>query len=238
MRRLSRFSVVLLSVAVIIIMIVKPQTVVAHLMGQPKAAEPPRPVHLTAGEVIVTFPPDSFWCTAGCVSLAAWQGMDAQLQAGLTIAYHYTPAWRVRARAAMAFGTTFSWATLSRYWGTYSPSEHLIRIDTQLQDEPLSVLAAVLAHEVNHAADAADAAATGENAPWAETAATCLAGEMASKRWSAMTYQAVARGDERTDGAQYYQWLVQQWQQGRVQAHVLETDIYQANCMGSVLPDY
>lgn len=172
---------------------------------------------------------DKSWCRTGCTGLLTWEQQirDGLLRGALTIAYHYTPEWRQFARVASAKGTQVVFATLpNSINGQYDASKNEVRISDRLRNEPSSVMAAIVAHEIVHAAS---------RPLFTTEAAECFNNEIVAFSWEANVWQRVKQGFETTPTAAGENALVAMWQQRRLQEFVLKSPIYQEGCFGKKL---
>lgn len=192
----------------------------------PKApeSEPARPM---TAEHAVYFSP---WCDQGCLSLVGWGSLvsDGSLLAALVVAYHYYPEWRTFAQTAVLQETNVDFQSLAPIiGGQFSPAENRISINADIAQEPTSVLAATLAHEVYHAAT-----------DTMVDSASCFEGEMAAFAWEAAMWERARLGNETSSGARSHDALNQMWRNHDLQAYVLTSPMYQQECLGKVLSDY
>jgi len=181
------------------------------------------PVPATVTETWVTFGSD--WCTQGCLTLAEWNDLipDGTLRGAMAIAYNVDPpAWRLMARIAVLRRTRVIWAPLDPHvFGQYRSFDNVILINADLQGQASSAfLAAILAHEVVHAATLQ---------PW-QSPSDCYAGEAIAKSWEAYTYQQTRRGPENATLTAYLNDLLAAWQSNDLQPWVASSPLYQDEC--------
>ena len=150
---------------------------------------------------------------------------------------HNVDDWRSKFGRPLADrGTEIVWGTLpERVGGRYSRSINRITINESQQSEPLSVLAAILAHEVFHAVS--DRALS--------DAADCLEEEMIAFSWQAAAWKAfrsalgwIGNDDDLTAGERSQEAIYQAWQNRELRDTVLTSEGYQLQCLGRVLPDF
>lgn len=185
------------------------------------------PAASSTTEQVVHFSP---WCSQGCLGLNEWGSLvsDGYLLAALIVAYHYYPEWRPFAQAAVLQGTYVDFQSLPPIiGGQFSPADNRISINASLAQEPTSVLAATLAHEVYHVA-----------ADTMVNAAGCFEEEMAAFAWEAAMWERARLGDETSSGARSHDALNQMWRNHELQAYVLTSPTYQQECLGQVLSGY
>ena len=133
-------------------------------------------------------------------------------------------------------GTEIVWGSLpEKVGGRYSRSINRITINESQQSEPLSVLAAVLAHEVYHAVSGRASS----------VAADCLEEEMAAFSWEAGAWGPfrsalgwIGNDDDLTAGERSQEAIYRAWQNRELRDTVLTSEGYQLQCFGRVLPDY
>lgn len=177
------------------------------------------------------------WCEEGCLWLPAWGELATtrQLRGALAIAYHFNPAWRPFARAAVERGVTIAWEELDPMTGGhYIGAKKRVELNSALQEEPGSVLAAVMAHELVHAARlvTSKAPAPGEK----RTPAICFKEELLAWAWEASTWLKVRKGTEQTGLARSFDRLAEAWRNHRLQEWVLLSATYQRQCLGESMP--
>lgn len=133
-------------------------------------------------------------------------------------------------------GTEIVWGTLpEKVGGRYESQPNRITIRESYQSEPLSVLAAVLAHEVFHAVSDRTSS----------DAADCLEEEMAAFSWQAGVWGPfrsalgwIDNDDDLTAGERSQEAIYRAWQNRELRDTVLTSEGYQLQCLGRVLPDY
>ncbi len=150
---------------------------------------------------------------------------------------HNVDDWRSKFGRPLADrGTEIVWGTLpEKVGGRYESQPNRITIRESYQSEPLSVLAAVLAHEVFHAVSDRTSS----------DAADCLEEEMAAFSWQAGVWGPfrsalgwIGNDDDLTAGERSQEAIYQAWQNRELRDTVLTSEGYQLQCLGRVLPDY
>ena len=150
---------------------------------------------------------------------------------------HNVDDWRSKFGRPLADRRTeIVWGTLpEKVGGRYSRNINRITINESYQSEPLSVLAAVLAHEVLHAV-------SGRVSP---DAADCLEEEMAAFSWQAGVWGPFrsslgwhGNDDSLTAGERSQEAIHQAWSERELRDTVLTSEGYQQQCLGRVLPAY
>ena len=211
------------------------QQVVVH---RPVTAPAPAPViapapaaapQVAGGEVRVRFAGP---CQAGCLTLAAWDRLapDAPLRAGLALAYHHHPEWRPFARIAADRGTRVATTTERAIY--FSPARNGIFVHEAMLREPTAVLAAVMAHEVYHAAQGTAGANTRDGA------GDCFEEEMQAYAWEAATWARLPRGGAATTYARQLDRLVERWRARTLRDFVVTLPLYHRQCFGRELPAF
>ena len=150
---------------------------------------------------------------------------------------HNVDDWRSKFGRPLADRRTeIVWGTLpEKVGGRYESLPNRITINESYQSEPLSVLAAVLAHEVLHAV-------SGRVSP---DAADCLEEEMAAFSWQAGVWGPFRSSlgwhgsdDTLTAGERSQEAIHQAWSDRELRDTVLTSEGYQQQCLGRVLPAY
>ena len=150
---------------------------------------------------------------------------------------HNVDDWRSKFGRPLADrGTEIVWGTLpERVNGRYSRNINRITINESQQFEPLSVLAAILAHEVYHAVSGRASS----------DAADCLEEEMAAFAWGAAAWGPfrsalglIGNDDDLTAGERSQEAIYRAWQNRELRDTVLTSEGYQLQCLGRVLPNY
>ena len=150
---------------------------------------------------------------------------------------HNVDDWRVKfGRPLTNRGTEIVWGSLpEKVGGRYESLPNRITISESYQSEPLSVLAAVLAHEVFHAVSGRASS----------DAADCLEEEMAAFSWQAGVWRPfrsslgwIGNDDDLTAGERSQEAIYQAWRDRELRDSVLTSEGYQLQCLGRVLPDY
>ena len=150
---------------------------------------------------------------------------------------HNVDDWRTKFGRPLADRRTeIVWGTLpEKVGGRYSRNINRITINESYQSEPLSVLAAVVAHEVFHA--------VGGRA--SSDAADCLEEEMAAFSWQAGVWGPFrsslgwhGNDDSLTAGERSQEAIYQAWSDRELRDTVLTSEGYQQQCFGRVLPAY
>lgn len=169
-------------------------------------------------------------CQPHCVGLASWESTvaDDDLVYGLALVYTAIPEFRAVAREAAARGTTVTWGELpSTTGGQYTASDRAIVINHDLRAEPLSVLAAVLGHEVAHAADDRSG----------HDGADCFDAETHAFKWGAALFDALVNSLPlwETGWVRSFRQDVINWTEGQMQERVVLSSHYQEQCLGRTL---
>ena len=169
---------------------------------------------------------------------AVHNGADGRLLRALELLWaHNVNDWQYRYGRRLANrGTEIVWGTLpENVGGRYSRSINRITISESYQSEPLSVLAAVLAHEVYHAVSGRASS----------DAADCLEEEMAAFAWGAAAWGPfrsalgwIGNDDDLTAGERSQEEIYRAWRDRELRDAVLTSEGYQLQCLGRVLPDY
>ena len=150
---------------------------------------------------------------------------------------HNVDDWRSKFGRPLADRRTeIVWGTLpEKVGGRYESLPNRITISESYQSEPLSVLAAILAHEVFHAV-------SGRASP---DAADCLEEEMAAFSWQAGVWGPFrsslgwhGNDDTLTAGERSQEAIYQAWSDRELRDTVLTSEGYQQQCLGRVLPAY
>ena len=150
---------------------------------------------------------------------------------------HNVDDWRSKFGRPLADRRTeIVWGTLpEKVGGRYESLPNRITINESYRSEPLSVLAAVLAHEVLHAV-------SGRVSP---DAADCLEEEMAAFSWQAGVWGPFrsslgwhGNDDTLTAGERLHEAIYQAWSDRKLRDTVLTSEGYQQQCLGRVLPAY
>ena len=150
---------------------------------------------------------------------------------------HNVDDWRSKFGRPLADRRTeIVWGTLpEKVGGRYESLPNRITINESYRSEPLSVLAAVLAHEVLHAV-------SGRVSP---DAADCLEEEMAAFSWQAGVWGPFrsslgwhGNDDTLTAGERSHEAIYQAWRDRELRDTVLTSEGYQQQCLGRVLPAY
>ena len=150
---------------------------------------------------------------------------------------HNVEDWRSKfGRPLVDRRTEIVWGSLpERVGGRYSRYINRITISESYQSEPLSVLAAVVAHEVYHAVSGRASS----------DAADCLEEEMAAFSWQAGVWGPfrsalgwIGNDDDLTAGERSHEAIYQAWQNRELRDTVLTSEGYQLQCLGRVLPDF
>ncbi len=150
---------------------------------------------------------------------------------------HNVDDWRSKFGRPLADrGTEIVWGTLpERVNGRYSRNINRITINESQQSEPLSVLAAILAHEVYHAVSGRASS----------DAADCLEEEMIAFSWGAAVWKPfrsalgwIGNDDDLTAGERSKEAIYRAWQNRELRDTVLTSEGYQLQCLGRVLPNY
>lgn len=168
-------------------------------------------------------------CSSGCLSIQEWREegttSDDRLLAGLVIAYQYHSDWRPIARKATMLGIHIRWGDTEDKLGWYHPFSNTITIHSDLQSEPLSILAAVLTHEVTHAYQ--DAVNSNLFWPWGDR---CIAREVHAGSWEALTWSHAKTGLETSYLAVYLDGKLQSLQEGTLSENVAQNPSRQKQC--------
>ena len=169
---------------------------------------------------------------------AARNGAEGRILRALELLWvHNVEDWRTKFGRSLADrGTAIVWGTLpENVGGWYQSGPNRITISESNRSEPLSVLAAVVAHEVYHAV-------SGRDSP---EAADCLEEEMAAFAWQAGVWAPfraalgwVGNDDTLTAGERWQEALYQAWRDRALRDTVLTSEGYQQQCLGRVLPNY
>ena len=202
----------------------------AEVRGRGRDDSPP-PLPRPLQEVpLIAF--DASWCKHGCIGLAAWEQLVEPvplLRGAMAIAYTVNPQWRPLAREAAIRGTRVVVGDLPpSTGGSYNISTNVITINREVLDEPSSVVAAIVAHEIAHVSQDHSL----------RSAATCIADEMEAMAWTASTYEKTRLGTEASRWARDFTSLVTEWHANQIQQHVLGIPGYQRGCLGGLLPEY
>ncbi len=169
---------------------------------------------------------------------AVRNGADGRILRALELLWvHNVEDWRAKFGRPLADrGTDIVWGRLPENVGGRSESRpNRITINESYRSEPLSVLAAVLAHEVLHAV-------SGRVSP---DAADCLEEEMAAFSWQAGVWGPFrsslgwhGNDDTLTAGERSQEAIYQAWSDRELRDTVLTSEGYQQQCLGRVLPAY
>ena len=169
---------------------------------------------------------------------AVHNGADGRILRALELLWvHNVNDWQYKyGRRLTNRGTEIVWGTLpEKVGGRYSRSINRITISESYQSEPLSVLAAVLAHEVFHAVSGRASS----------DAADCLEEEMAAFAWGAAAWGPfrsalgwIGNDDDLTAGERSQEAIYQAWRDRELRDSVLTSEGYQLQCLGRVLPDF
>ena len=169
---------------------------------------------------------------------AVHNGAEGRLLRALELLWvHNVDDWRSKfGRPIADRRTEVVWGSLpENVGGRYSRSINRITINESYQSEPLSVLAAVLAHEVYHAVSGRASSA----------AADCLEEEMIAFSWQAGVWKPfrsalgwIGNDDDLTAGERSQEAIYQAWQNRELRDSVLTSEGYQLQCLGRVLPDF
>jgi len=183
-------------------------------------------------EVMFSGPP---WCSPRpCVGLSAWKQLvsDGRVLGGLVIAYQLVPDWRPLAQRAVQQGTRIYAQPLAPGLdGEFRPADNVIVINSSILGEASSVIGAIAAHEVYHAAT------IGPNGQFAN-AASCVSNELDAYATESHVYEVLRRGDERTALSASLDGLIQQWHARQLREKVLvdSSDVYAPECLGGKIP--
>ena len=168
----------------------------------------------------------------------AHNGAEGRILRALELLWaHNVNDWQYKYGRRLANrGTEIVWGTLpENVGGWYESRPNRITISESYQAEPLSVLAAVLAHEVYHAV----------NGRASSDAADCLEEEMAAFAWEAAAWGPfrsvlgwIGNDDELTAGERSQEAIYQAWRDRELRDTVLTSEGYQQQCLGRVLPAY
>ncbi len=169
---------------------------------------------------------------------AVHNGADGRILRALELLWvHNVNDWQYRYGRRLANrGTEIVWGTLpEKVGGQYSRYINRITINESYQSEPLSVLAAVVAHEVYHAVSGRASS----------DAADCLEEEMAAFAWEAATWGPfrsalgwIGNDDDLTAGERSQESIYRAWRDRELRDSVLTSEGYQLQCLGRVLPNY
>ena len=150
---------------------------------------------------------------------------------------HNVDDWRSKFGRPLADRRTeIVWGTLpEKVGGRYESLPNRITISESYQSEPLSVLAAILAHEVFHAVSGRASS----------DAADCLEEEMVAFAWGAAVWKPFrsalgwhGNDDSLTAGERSQEAIYQAWSDRKLRDTVLTSEGYQQQCLGRVLPAY
>jgi hypothetical protein len=162
-------------------------------------------------------------------TVEAWTQIyqDQTLKDALAMAYTHAPDWRQFADRAAQRQTRVQWGTLGDNVGgltrtsiTQSGLRVSITISERLRQEPLQVVAAVLAHEIYHAATT-DATRDSE---------TCYQNEVGAFTWESQVWRNLPRPDTATSYTRFEDRLVQIVDSGRIEEFVRSSPSYQRQC--------
>ena len=169
---------------------------------------------------------------------AVHNGAEGRLLRALELLWvHNVEDWRSKFGRPLADRRTeIVWGTLpEKVGGRYESLPNRITINESYRSEPLSVLAAVLAHEVLHAV-------SGRASP---DAADCLEEEMVAFAWEAAAWKPFrsalgwhGNDDSLTAGERSQEANYQAWRDRELRDTVLTSEGYQQQCFGRVLPAY
>ena len=169
---------------------------------------------------------------------AVHNGADGRILRALELLWvHNVNDWQYKYGRRLANrGTEIVWGSLpEKVGGQYSRAANRITISESYQSEPLSVLAAVVAHEVYHAVSGRASS----------DAADCLEEEMAAFAWEAAAWGPfrsslgwIGNDDDLTAGERSQEAIYQAWQNRELRDTVLTSEGYQLQCLGRVLPDF
>jgi hypothetical protein len=180
--------------------------------GAATAAPPP------AGAATTTFP-----------TVEAWSQLyqDQLLKDALAMAYTHAPDWRQFADRAAERQPRVQWGSLpdnvgglTRTTVTSGGLRILIVISNRLQQEPLQVVAAVLAHETYHAAT------TGAT----RDSESCYHNEVGAFTWESHVWRNLPRPDTATSYTRFEDRLIQIVDSGRIEEFVRNSPNYQQQC--------
>ena len=169
---------------------------------------------------------------------AVHNGAEGRLLRALELLWiHNVNDWQYKYGRRLANrGTEIVWGTLpEKVGGRYSRSINRITINESQQSEPLSVLAAILAHEVYHAVSGRASS----------DAADCLEEEMIAFSWQAGVWKPfrsalgwIGNDDDLTAGERSQEAIYRAWRDRELRDTVLTSEGYQLQCLGRVLPDF
>ena len=176
---------------------------------------------------------------------AVHNGAEERILRALELLWvHNVDDWRTKFGRPLANrGTEIVWGTLpERVAGRYESRHNRIIISKSYQSEPLSVLAAILAHEIHHAIHWPDVL---DHRGRDSFAAECLEEEMLAFAWDAAAWGPfrsalgwIGNDDSLTAGERMQEALYQAWRDRELRDTVLTSEGYQLQCLGRVLPDY
>ncbi len=163
-------------------------------------------------------------------------GADGRLLYALELLWiHNVDKWRSRYGQPLAERRTkIVWGSLpENVGGQYSRAANRITISESYRSEPLSVLAATLAHEVYHAVSGRASL----------DAADCLEEEMTAFAWGTATWKPFRPSlkwsrshDITTDGELWQEEIYEAWGDRKLREAVLNSEGYQQQCLARVLP--
>jgi hypothetical protein len=171
----------------------------------------------------------TFTTAAGRFStVPAWrlQVEDERLHTALVLAATFNAEWRDQIAPRLApLGTWMEWGDLPPgAAGMHNHGLNRITMSRRFEGESFGVLAAVLVHEVFHAAT--------EHVP---DAAACFAEEAEAFAWAASTWASLPPPwRSRSAAGDWLDGLVEAWHAQRLQQLVTESEAYQQQC-GHVL---
>ena len=183
----------------------------------PVAAAPPVPPPPTAAAPEVP------------ATVASWSRLfsDQRLRDALSLAYAHGSAWRPLADKAAERNTQVRWADLPQGVGgvtSYVSSRAGLRvqihINSGIEDEPLQVAAAVLAHEAYHAATASVV----------RDVEACYQNEAAAFRWESYVWKKLPRPAVETGLTRFEDHLVSLVDSGQIDSYVRGSSGYQREC--------